>query len=363
MNLFIHCADPCNLARAISEANSEAIKELYTSGELIPASPLLRRCPIGLTAKQALLIVTLSTREGVCITSHSETAYLYSVLWNIDTTKVAIRELVDKLRKRSFFDVCEAARDGIIQGIRLEYSAKCCPWLKLPFAPPHTPALVTPHTPDLPLTFTEAHTANATIAHISASAPLLQELEEDEEEKDFFTFEKEKRGTLELDEEFFKQVENNYAANWPHLMRVGFDFPAFKAVAPKVPDKSLFVETWAQSLAYADFAWKSPETVKDGEGKPIRTPHIWITGCFRRNSHYPRPANYKTPEELAVEARMEALRKEDEIRCKAAFPAWRAQQTEADIATLFECKRTPFPPEYIIEQRFQKTVWPELKNG
>jgi hypothetical protein len=357
----MHCIEPCDLARAIADADSDMLREIHMRGTITPASPLLQRCPIGLTAKQAVLIAALSTRQG-CITSHAEAAHLCGVLWGIETTKVAIRELTDKLRKRDFFSVCQAAHEGIIQGMAIVFSAKCCGFLQLPLAPPHTVALSPTHTPACASPHERTATPDAATAHSPASPSLLQKKKEDEE-KNVPTFLKEKQATPALADEFFEQVAEDYTENWPHLMRVGFDFPAFVNAAHKAPDKGMLIKTWRQSLTYADFAWKTPALVKDSEGKSIRSPHTWIAGCFIKSSHYPRPLGYRTPEELAQEATKQAAQQEAEARCDAAYQKWRVSKTNAELLELMGYKYGSTPPEPIVRAFFKTSIWPEQPDA
>lgn len=364
----MHCAEPCNLAKAITAADSKTIKELYMSGELIPASLLLRRCPIGLTAKQAAILAALSTRQGL-ITSHAETATLLHDMWGITTTRVAMREQSDKLNTKGFFEDCRAGHDGILQGKSYIFSGKCCPFLALPSALPHTPAsplartVTTPETQPPPLSpdstsdcpKAPGRAQSSTLS--PASSPLLPR-EEHEEEKSSSFSSKEKPAQIRLTKEFFAEVEKGYADRWPHVVRAGFDFPTFVNATNKAPDKELLMMSWRQSLEYAEFDLKHNFPLKKPDGTRIDSPRGWIFGCFARSSSYPPPTNYRTPEELAQEeARKAALEAERQL-CAAAYAEWRETIPENDLRRLFSDWRISFPPpENIIEERFQKLVW------
>ena len=367
MNRFMHCTEPCNLAQAIAESDGETIKALYMSGELIPVSPLLRRCPSGLTAKQAVILAALSTRQGI-ITSHAETAALLNDMWCIVTTRVAMREQSDKLNARGFFAECRAAYEGILQGKSYIFSAKCCPFLVLPSTLPHTPASTPAHTADVP----QAQAAPSTPASAPTpgetqppplsptSAPLLPREENEEEKSRSFSFQ-EKTVQPELTQDFFAEAEKGYAAKWPHVLRVGFDFPTFVNAANKAPNKKLLLMSWRQSLDYAEFDLMHNAPLKKPDGTRIDSPRSWIFGCFVRSSAYPPPRNYRTPEELAQEeARKAALEKEKRL-CAAAYAEWRKTVPEDELRRLFSDWQMRFsPPENVIEERFQKRIWPEL---
>ena len=67
-----------------------------------------------------------------------------------------------KLNAKGFFADCCAAHDGILQGKKYLFSAKCCHYLVLP-----SPL---PHAPDSPSAHTVAHTE----AHAQPSAPISE---------------------------------------------------------------------------------------------------------------------------------------------------------------------------------------------
>ena len=365
----MHCAEPCDLAKALADADSVTVKAIHMRGDIVPALLLLRRCPIGLTAKQAVFIASISTRQDSII-SYAEIAELHKGLWDIETTKVAMREIAEKLKKRDFFPVCELAREGILQGMRIVFAPKSCPLLRLPDAPPHTPAFTPAQPPTLPsayaVDFSPPSASNESSASSSASAPLLQEKKKTEEEKPFLGLSAENQISQKLSDDFFTHVADGYETRWPNLMKIGFDVPAFINAAHKAPDKALLLRTWQQSLEYANFAWSNPAAIKDNEGKPIRTPHIWISGCFKRNSHYPRPANYRTPEEIAQEkakqAAMKAQAAQDEALFLTAFEKWRGQYSEDDLRRMSEWKFHTSVPEGLLRNTFKKLFGPELER-
>lgn len=373
MSRIMHCAEPCNLAKAVMAADGKTIKELYMSGELIPFSPLLLRCPIGLTAKQAVILAALSTRQGL-ITSHAEIAALLRDMWGISTTRVAMREQSDKLNAKGFFENCRAAHDGILQGKSYIFSAKCCPFLALPSALPHTPASTVAHAaaspetqapplpPDSAPDCPQPPERTQPPALSPASPPLLPR-KENEEEKSLSFSSKEKPTQIRLTKEFFAEVEKGYADRWPHVARAGFDFTTFVNAANKAPDKELLIMSWQKSLEYAEFDLKHNLPLKKPDGTRIDSPRGWIFGCFARSSSYPPPTNYRTPEELAQEeARKAALEAERQL-CAIAYAKWRETVPENDLREIFSDWRISFPPpENVIEERFQKRIWPELKK-
>lgn len=369
----MHCGEPCNLAQAIAGANNETIKTLYMSGELIPISPMLRRCPCGLTAKQAVILAALSTRQRL-ITSHAETAALLYDMWHIQTTRVAMREQSDKLNARGFFTECRAAHDGILQGKSYLFSAKCCPFLVLPPALPHTPAsppaqavaLTEAPSPPSPSATPPDHAPTSEVtpppAPSPASPPLLPREENEEEKKPSFSF-NEKAAQIRLTKEFFAEVEKGYADKWPHVLRAGFDFPTFVNAANKASNKELLIMSWRQSLEYAEFDLKHNLPLKKPDGSRIESPRGWIFGCFVRSSHYPPPTNYRTPEELAQEAARKAALEAEKQLCMTAYTKWRESVAEHELQRLFSDWRIGFPPpENVIEERFQKRIWPELRE-
>lgn len=375
MNIIKHCVEPCDLAQAIAAKNCAEVCAIHQRGNLTPEpSSLLALCPVGLTAKQAVVITAYSSRQG-CITSHAEMASLLKALWGIETTKVAVREIIDKLRKRKFFSVCEAAYEGVAQGMCIIFSSKCCSFLRLPHASP----LTLPHTPALAPTLAEPHAPThsptrdapqALDASPTASPPhasLLQNEEEAEEEKGHFSFEGKETELLALTKEFFQKAKSEFiAGKWPNLLKVGFGYPNFVNAVRKSPDIPLLLDTWRESLDYADFAWRTPERVKDGKGKQVITASTWIAGCFKRDSGYPRPAGYKTPAEEAQEAARKAeaerQRQQDEARCHAAFLKWKELQTDQSIREIFGNFCPKLSAEAAIERQFRIKVWSSLSE-
>lgn len=337
MSRVQHCAAPCNLARAIAVEDREAIRSIHMAGELIPASSLLKKCPCGLTSRQAVLLTTLFQRQGVII-SYAELSELFTFFWGITTTRVAVRELVEKLNARGFFEGCCAAQEGILQGKCYQLSRKCCPLLEPPHPPAHAPAFppddgtapTLAHAPDFPL----PDSVTSAVPLLPASPPLHLKEEEDEE-KAILPLPKKKHAQPTLADDFFAVVEQELSEKWPFLRRVGFDFATFKRAAVATTDTALLLKTWRSSLDYAEFDLQHHDGMREPNGTPIKDPRTWVYGCLRKSGSYPRPRNYKTEDEL----RREAKRKSEEERRKQqeeeafllAFEKWRVSLSEEDI--------------------------------
>ena len=248
--------------------------------------------------------------------------------------------------------------------MKIVFSHKCCRFLQLPPTAPHTSA----HTPPQPQTDSPPVAPllppDDTAAPPTAAAPLLQEKKKMEEEQSFLLFTEEKTEPA-LKAALEELTSGEYSKNWPTLMKVGFDFPAFKNAINKAPDKQMVFETWRQSLDYAEFAWRAPHTVKDTKGELVRSAHVWIAGCFKKNSHYPRPANYQTPEEIAQEkakqAALKAQVEQEEERFLAAFEKWRGQYTASELRELAGWKFGTEPPEPVLRNKFRELFGPEGK--
>lgn len=339
MSRVQHCAEPCNLAKAIAEEDGAAVRSIHMAGELAPASPLLKKCPCGLTSRQAVLLSALSQRQGSII-AYAEIAELIDFLWKIRATKVAVRELAEKLHARGFFEQCRSEHEGILQGKVYQLSAKSCPLL----VPPHPPAYAPPFAPDYTTASSLALAPDAAPPPAAAfsppplptSPPLLLN-EEDDEEKGTLPSGKKKCAQVVLTDDFFAVVEQELSKKWPFLQRAGFDFSTFKSAAVASKDPALLLKTWRNSLDYAEFDLQHHGGMREPDGTPIKDPRTWVYGCLRKSGYYPRPKNYRTEDEL----RREAVRKAEEEQ--------RTQQENAQFEVAFEEWRATLSPEAVRE--------------
>lgn len=360
MSRVQHCAAPCNLARAIAVEDREAIRSIHMTGELIPASPLLKKCPCGLTSRQATLLATLFQRQEVII-SYAELAELFAFFWGITTTRVAVRELAEKLNARGFFEDCCAAQEGILQGKFYQLSRKCCPLLEPPPPPAHAPAFspdystapALTHAPDLP-----TPDAAASAAPLLSAAPPLHLKEEEDEEKGTLPLSKETQALPVLTDDFFAVVEQELSEKWPLLRQTGFDFATFKRAAVGTNDPALLLKTWRNSFDYAEFDLQHHGGMREPDGTPIKDPRTWVYGCLRKSGSYPRPRNYRNEGELHREAECRAeeerRKQQEEEAFQTAFEAWRGGLSEEairEIAGPYCRNAVPLP---LLRNRFRQ---------
>lgn len=337
MNLIQHCAAPCNLAQAIAEEDSVAIRNIHMNGELIPALPMLRKCPCGLTSRQAILLSAISQRQG-CIIAYTEIADLLKFFWGIETTKVAVRELAEKMNSRGFFAECRTEYEGILQGKQYVLSRKCCPLLVPPQTPAHAPAFSLDSPSPLARPFALDASPPRTAAFSSplqpAPLPLLLKKEEDEE-KGILSLNRKSPVKPMLTEDFLAVVEHELEEKWPFLRQAGFDFATFKRAADATKDPALLQKTWRNSFDYAEFDLQHHGGMHEPDGTPIKDPRTWVYGCLRKSGSYPRPRNYRTEGELHREAECRAeeerRKQQEEEAFQTAFEAWRGGLSEEDI--------------------------------
>ncbi len=361
------CTKPCELAEALAALNQERIRELYMHGEVIPAPALFNQCPKGLTAKQAVNLHVWASWQKI-IVPYKELAEALTKLYGIATTRVAIREIMAKLKTRGFFTVCEYSCEGFRQGMILQLSDKCCHWL-LPQPLPHTQATPPAHTAPQGVTppIAPAPTFAVTSAPPSSLAvpSLLLKTEQEDEEKSSLALSEEKAVQPLLANEFFAQAEWELANGWPHLRQIGFDFPAFMNAAKAAKDTALFCKTWRTSLDYAEFDLKHSGGMKEPDGTPVKNPRMWLFGCIRKSSHYPCPKNYRTAEEMALEAEKQsaamALKQQEEELFTSAFEKWRASYSPEELRRIVNWDMGKSVPDPLLRSAFKKNFWPECK--
>ena len=358
----INCSEPCELAKALAASASHTVKGIYMDGEIIPTTFRFKRCPLGITAKQAVNLHVWASWQGI-IVSARELADQLSTLYEISTTRVAVRNTMDTLRHRGFFTVCEYGCEGFRQGMLMALSAKCCCWL-LPHTPPHTiaapPALPSSHTASHPSAIPPDTEEAFPLPSSSAETPLLQEREEDEEEGRH-RFDKEEQERLL--NETFKEFEQTAPQKWPFLLKRGFSYALFVNAGERAKSKELFLKTWRESLNYAEYDAQHNHSLKDLQGVPIKSFGRWVAGCFAKSSSYDPPQNYRTPEDLAQEAAQKAVQEAEKQRCTAAYAKWRRTVPESELRNLFADWGLRFPPpENVIEERFEKRIWPEMRK-
>ena len=361
------CAEPCNFARAakLPESAQTAVQEICMNGALLPHAELIRKCPSGLTPKQAAILAVIARYQGV-VMSYDDLAGVANVAFSIDLTKVAARELVDKLSKRGFFHTCEAACEGIRQGKRYVLSEKCCPCLLSALPPQGVPqpsaqtaAQETPHPPAQ----TPPQGATQAPPHSPAHPPLLLKKKKNEEEAGNNFFVDEGKDFRSIPQEFLTEIESLFPVNWPNLVKIGFDFGRFLNAAKKAPDIAHLMKMCRQSLDFAEYAvsYLYPRgEMKTEKGEPVHHPCSWIFGCFRKSSDFPRPPHYKTREELAAEAILRQEQKRDEEACLRAFETWRGQFSPDELRELMNYQYG-VPPEPLIRGHFKRHEWPKLK--
>lgn len=187
---------------------------------------------------------------------------------------------------------------------------------------------------------------------------LKKKIEEEKETNSlsFLNIEKSAQEQDSIPEQFFKELAEGYRTNWPTLLKLGFDVDSLMQAAQACSSKALLMRTCRQSLYYAEYELRYQGTPKR-KGQRVDSAKDWIFGCFKRSGQYPRPENYKSPEELAHEAALEIERQKEEARLQSAFELWRKQYSISELCELTQYKYGN-PPEPILRTYFRQNEWP-----
>ncbi len=354
------CSSPCDLMQAIMEKEAGFLKvsAVCASGVITPASSAKTKCPRGLTPKQVILLAAILrySDSGSSILTYDELSLAVCEFMGSGSSisRVAVRELVEKLEHKGFFNACYPARDGVVQGKRYVVSLeKCCSEL-LRIAGVE---VLTPH----PLPCPPAHPAPQSVAHPPHHSPAhpaphpqphqIIKKKKKEEEKAF----------LFLSEIFKKAAKEYLQKRWPALERHGFDFQTFQHAALVSNNKELLVETWMDSLDRAEF--EIQRGYPKCKGQPVYSPRGWIFGCIKASGYYPRPPGYKTSEDLVLEA---AQKEVEESRCKQAearfeqeFRAWFSAYSGEELRSVMSFRGQGAPSISAAERYFKAYIWPK----
>lgn len=354
----------------------KSVKALCANSSLLPNGELICKCPVGLTPKQAAILYIISRYQGV-VMSYADIAHALKAALDLRLTKCAVRELVEKLENSNFFQVAEAACEGILQGKRYTLSAKCCPHLfhipsfqKVPHPlaqtstqpMSHSPAQTLPHSAPQASPQAPPHPEPQALAH--SPTLLKREKKKEEEEKESISSPAEEYDPCCLPKEFLAEIEKDFPKKWPYLIQIGFDYCRFLQAAQCAPDKFHLMKNCSQSLDFAEFTVRHllPKgKMKTERGDPVVSPRSWIFGCFKKSGDFPRPPNYQTPEELAVAVQEDLERQCEEEACSAAFQAWRKEHSPQKLRELINY-RFGIPPDPLIKGYFKQHEWPKLKR-
>lgn len=356
-----YCLAPCDLAEALAHSDRCRLKIIIECGKLVTNLTIRKTCPQGLTPKKALLLALVVAQQGGAI-SYAELADMHMVLWGVTISRTAVREHIAALKARNFFECCEQVHEGFLHGMRIICSRKTCSFLQLPTQLTH--AATTPYTHQQT---TPAGTGPHPPGNYSVDAPphllpLLLKKEEEEGAQQRYKVSKHI-----LDDAFFDAIEKSYSEEWPVLTKNRFDFPSFVSAAKKAPDIALFKRVWRLSLDYAEFDLTHNMPIKDPHGQVIKNPYLWIAGCFQKSSHYPRPKNYATREELEkmeaeLAAQVKAKQIEDELFTKE-FEHWRESKTAEELREITGWSYKGEPPMQLLRAKFCSTVWSVQRHG
>lgn len=113
---------------------------------------------MGVTPKQLILCLLIIKRQGV-ITSYKELSQLSLLLFNIETTPVAVRERIKSLKKIGVFSECIRKNKGSNQGMSLKFNDSICnSWFSLDSKCSGSVAYLPQSPPSpLPTSLTHAH--------------------------------------------------------------------------------------------------------------------------------------------------------------------------------------------------------------
>jgi hypothetical protein len=303
-------------------------------------------CPRGFSPMQIVVLSVL--KACLAVITYWQIAQLVNARFGLQTTKGAVRGILERLFRRGFI-VRERSANGRMHGNRYAFSADPCP---------HIPA-------DVPRMEFGADSGVQSAAQSGENA-LRSVLRKDKIDKDL-SISSEEAESMETARKLDALTEDDIAFHWPELAREGFGTHQIRQIFDRLAQVNIEPERISQGLIHAEWELTAGK-MRDKSGNPVSSLVKWVFKILATQGYYPRPDGYVSPQEQAeLDAAEEAKRLTiaRKTRFETDCDAWIAGLSQEQRRTILAEQQSQFlMPEHIVFSRYyREKIRPVLEGG